>query len=41
MQHKFPYSVKLINFMRILSVAASSVNEIYMNAYKDNYFANN
>ena len=35
-QHKFPYNVKLINFMRILSVAANSVNEIYfMNAYND------
>ena len=36
-QHKFSYNVKLlINFMRILCVAANSVNEIYfMNAYND------
>ena len=35
--HKFPYNIKLlINFMRIPSVAANSVNEIYcMNAYND------
>ena len=26
-QHKFPCNVKLINFMRILSVIANSVNE--------------
>ena len=35
-QHKFPYNIKLINFMKILSVAANSVNEMYfMNAYND------
>ena len=34
-QHKFPYRVKLIDFMRILSVAVNAVNEIhFMNAYK-------
>ena len=27
-QHKFAFNVKLINFRRILSVAANSVNEI-------------
>ena len=27
-QHKFPYNVKLINFMKILFVATNSVNEI-------------
>ena len=39
-QPRFPYNVKLfINFMRILSVAANSVNEIYfMNAYNDKFF---
>ena len=36
-QRKFPYNVKLINFRRILSVAANFVNEIYfINAYNDN-----
>ena len=37
-QRKFSYNIRLINFMRILSVAANSVNEIYMyfmNAYDD------
>ena len=35
-QHKFAYNVKLIDFMRSLSVAANSVNEIYfMNAYNN------
>ena len=41
-QHKFEYNVKLINFIRILSVAANSVNEIYfMNAYNDKLLTNN
>ena len=35
-QHKFACNVKLVNFVRILSVAANSVNEVYfMNAYND------
>ena len=34
-QHKFAYYVKLINFMRILSTAANSVNKILLNAYNN------
>ena len=35
-QNKFAYNVKLINFMKILSASANSVNEIYfMNVHND------
>ena len=39
-QHKVAVNVKLVNFMRILSVAANSVKDLYfMNVY-DNKLIN-
>ena len=35
MQHKFSYNIKLVNFMRILSVAANSDEIYFMNEYNN------